>query len=101
MYSITVRQAYTLQSVPTDISSTHLAPAIVRGCKYSTGNVVNNVVRTVLNNSDSGHCQFVFTFDDHISIKMPNATLRLVLFIMLKRLNNKFFKYYETDVGIY
>ena len=85
-----VRQSYALHSVPTDIHSARLARPQSGGVKYSAGSVCNHVVRTVLSSRDRRHCQVVFTFDDRGSIKMPNATLRLVLFVMLKRLNNKF-----------
>jgi len=47
---------------------------------------------TMLNNGDNGHWQVVFTFNGYSSIKMSNASLRLVLFIMLKKVSNKFFK---------
>lgn len=47
--------------------------------------------RAMLNSGDNRHCQVVFAFNNHASIKLSNAMLRLVLFIMLKRFNNEFF----------
>lgn len=45
-----------------------------------------------MNSGESRHCQVVFTFNNHASIKMSNASVGLILFIMLKRARNKFFK---------